>query len=408
MENTRTAVMLPAAQQRAVQKTVAEATMETAAQEEMLCKAAPGEEKGGTQASTGGQQMLQVSPENPLITVYEDGITEEIVHGYLPTKLNFLFARNWGSYPLKDGRYVYEEWFKVGKKLYVKKKAYGNVPGDVLEFLTETDRKDTNGQRKSKDHADMSGGYEDGEEDEQTGEFHRSAMDRAAYQQWVRKESRDDEVDDPIYPDELLKQQFVPGDNKANNQRWQMRRQVVQQFIPRLTRKQRDTVNRYYGMAMTEAQIGKEDGTGKQAVSNILNEDVKPNLREVFTRLGFDVPTEEELKEEAVTKKDREDARKEAEKDRRTEEREIRMIHAVVSGEASEEDYIETGTVKYEPSEDDMEAETRDTTLMDDFDPDNPYDSVSDDYDPYDDPRYQGDEDEDYWEEEDVAEPDDE
>ena len=287
-------------------------------------------------------------------------------------------------------------------------KAYGNIPGDVLEFLTETDRKDTNGQRKSKDHADMSGGYEDGEEDEQTGEFHRSAMDRAAYQQWVRKESRDDEVDDPIYPDELLKQQFVPGDNKANNQRWQMRRQVVQQFIPRLTRKQRDTVNRYYGMAMTEAQIGKEDGTGKQAVSNILNEDVKPNLREVFTRLGFDVPTEEELKAEDAARKDREDARKEAEKNRRSEEREIRMIHAVVSGEASEEDYIETGTVKYEPSEDDMEAETRDTALMDDFDPDNPYDSVSDDYDPYDDPMYQDDEDEDYWEEEDVAEPDDE
>lgn len=398
MENTRTAAMLPAAQQKAVQKTVAETTMEIAAQEE---KAIPGEEKGGTQASPDGQQRLQ---ENPLITVYEDGIMEEIVHGYLPTKLNFLFARNWGSYPLKDGRYVYEEWFKVGKRLYVSKKAYSNVPGDVLEFLTETDQKDTNGQRKSKDHADVSSVYEDGEEDEQTGEFHRSAMDRAAYQQWVRKESRDFEVDDPIYPDELLKQHFVPGDNKANNQRWQMRRQVVQQFIPRLTRKQRDAVNRYYGMGMTEAQIGKEDGTGKQAVSNILNEDVKPDLRDVFTRLGIEVPTEEALKAEAAAKKNREDALKEAEKDRRKEEREIRMIHAVVSGEASEEDYIETGTVKYEPSEDDMDVEARDDALMDDFDPDNPYDSVSDDYDPYDGPRYQDNEDEDYWEDEDAAE----
>ena len=402
MENTRTAAMLSAAQQMAVQETVAEIMMETAAQEE---KATCGEEKGGTQASPEGQQMLQTLQENSLITVYEDGITEEIVHGYLPTRLNFTFARNWGSYPLKDGRYVYEEWFKVGRKLYVRKKAYGNVPGDVLEFLTVTDQKDTNGQRKNKDHADLSSGYEDGEEDEQTGEFHRSAMDRAAYQQWVRKESRDYEVDDPIYPDELLKLHFFPGANKANNQRWQMRRQVVQQFIPRLTRKQQDVVNRYYGMCMTEAQIGKEDGTGKQAVSNILNEDVKPNLREVFIRLGIEVPTEEELKAEAAARKDREDALKEAEKNRRKEEREIRMIHAVVSGKASVEDYIETGTVKYELSEDDMDTETRNVALMDDFDPDNPYDSISDDYDPYDDPRYQ-DSEEDYWEGEDAAESD--
>ena len=406
MENTRTAAKLPAAQQEAVRKSVTNATAENAAQEERLCKATLGAEKELMTVSPTVEQKLQTLQENPLITVYEDGITEEILHDHLPTKLNFPFARNWGSYPLKDGRYVYEEWSKVGRKLYVRKKAYGNVPGDVLEYLTKTDQKDTNSQRKNKDHADIGSRYEDGEEDAETGEFHRSAMDRAAYQQWIRKESRDDEVDDPICPDELLKRHFVPGDNKVNNQRWQMRRQVVQQFVLKLTGKQKDTVNRYYGMCMTEAQIGKEDGIGKQAVSNILNEDVKPNLREAFTRLGIEVPTEEDLKAEAAAAKDREDARKEAEEERRKEEREMRMIHAVVTGEANEEYYIETGKVRYQPSANGMGEDGRDTTLMDDYDPDNPYDSVSDDYDPYDDPRYQDDEDEDYWEDEDAAEPD--
>ena len=55
------------------------------------------------------------------VATYGD-ITEEIIHGFAPTSLNFLFARNWGSYPLKDGRYVYEESFREGKKIHTPKK----------------------------------------------------------------------------------------------------------------------------------------------------------------------------------------------------------------------------------------------------------------------------------------------
>lgn len=177
-----------------------------------------------TQKRAAKNSAAQNTP--PMVTVYDGGITEKIVHGRLDTKLNFLFARNWGSYQLKDGRYVYEECTGSKKSFHVKKKVYSGIRPDIFEFLTETDRNDTNGQRKAKDHADYSARYEDGGEDE-NGDFHQSAMDKAAFQQWVNKETRDAAEDDPIYPDELMKQDFVPGENKVNNQRWQMRRQVT-------------------------------------------------------------------------------------------------------------------------------------------------------------------------------------
>ena len=53
----------------------------------------------------------------------------------------------------------------------MKKKVYSGIRPNILEFLTETDRNDTNGQRKAKDHADYSVRYEDGGEDE-NGDFH--------------------------------------------------------------------------------------------------------------------------------------------------------------------------------------------------------------------------------------------
>lgn len=327
---------------------------------------------------------------NPMVTVYDGGITEEIIHGYQKTKLNFLFSRNWGSYPLSDGRYVYEEWTGSGKNLHLKKKAYSGIRPNILALLTETDRNDNNGQRKTKEHADYSVRFEDGGEDE-NGDFHQSAMDKAAYQQWLWMETRDAAEDDPIYPDEILKLALVPGDNKVNNQRWQMRRQVVDQYIPNLSWKDQEAFIKYYGMCMTEEQIGAEEGVGKQAICNRIAR-AKDDLRKVFTQLGIPFPTDEELEDERKKRKAREDAFKEAEKERKEDEREAREIRALMRQENAQ-----GSATKTDKNEDDEPmGET-----YNDVDPDTPYDSVNEDFDPYEAYDIYKDEEseEDYWEE---------
>lgn len=313
------------------------------------------------------------------VATYGD-ITEEIIHGFAPTSLNFLFARNWGSYPLKDGRYVYEENFREGKKIHILKKAYSGLSSEILEFLTETDRKDTNGQRKDRDHAAFNAGSDQSHEDPETGYFHQSTMDRAAFQKWQMEENRKAAVPDPVYPDGVLKKHFVPGESRANNQRWQMRRQVIEQYIPNLSRKDQETVNKYYGMGMTMKQIGAEDGVDKTAVGNRLSR-IKPEAREIFDRLGIEVPSDEQLKAEKAAAAERRKELKEAERLRREEERDVRMIHAVATGASDLDDYIETGRVKIKPKKAERD--------LGDYDPDNAYDSLyDDDYDPYEDPRY--------------------
>ena len=325
------------------------------------------------------------------VATYGD-ITEEIIHGFAPTSLNFLFARNWGSYPLKDGRYVYEESFREGKKIHTLKKAYSGLSPEVLEFLTETDRKDTNGQRKSKEHAAFNARSDQSHEDPETGYFHQSAMDRAAFQKWQMEENRKAAVPDPVYPDEVLKKHFVPGENRANNQRWQMRRQVLEQYIPNLSRKDQETVNKYYGMGITMKQIGAEDGVDKAAVGNRLSR-IKPEAREIFGRLGIEVPSDEQLKAEKAAAAERRKELEEAERRRREEERDVRMIHAVATGASDLDDYIETGRVKIKPKKAERD--------LGDYDPDNAYDSLyDDDYDPYEDPRYKEEEDTSLWEDE--------
>ena len=81
-----------------------------------------------TQKCAAKNSAAQNTP--PMVTVYDGGITEEIVHGRLDTKLNFLFARNWGSYPLKDGRYVYEECSGCTKNHHVRKQGYAGKRSD--------------------------------------------------------------------------------------------------------------------------------------------------------------------------------------------------------------------------------------------------------------------------------------
>lgn len=331
-----------------------------------------------TQHGAGTQNQAADPQANPAVTVYDGGITEEIVHGYLPTTLNFLFSRNWGSYPLKDGRYVYEEWVRRGKRLYLIKKAYSGLAPDILAYLTETDRKENNAQRVAKEHTDYSVRLEDGGEDEDGYYYQQSAISRASYQRWVWEETRDAAVDDPIYPNDRLKQDFVSGENRVNNQRWLMRHQVVEQFISNLSLNDRETIARYYGMGMTEKQIGTEDGVNKQAVCNRISR-IEEDLRKVFTLLGIPCSTKGGLKKEAAKAAVRQRAMKEAERERVADEAEIRAINVAVRSE----------------NRTDIAGKIPKNTLcgngdafLSDYDPDNPEDYVSDDYDPYEDPRY--------------------
>ena len=185
-----------------------------------------------------------------------------------------------------------------------------------------------------------------------------------------------------------------------------MRLKVIEQIIPQLTIKQKDTFIKYYGMLMSEEAIGMEDGVEKQAVENRLVREIKPVIRKIFERLGFEVPTPEELAaEEAAARRRRKEEKKKAKEERERrrkegipdpyeEEKEIRCIHAVANGLADEETYIETGQA--EP----CHEEGKDI-FAEDYDPDNPDDYISDDFDPYEDPRYKEaeKEEEDFWEE---------
>lgn len=333
------------------------------------------------QRNTAGKDAKNAQETMVQAIAHDGGIMEDIVSGRQKTKVNFLFARNWGSYPLKDGRYLYEEWVNDGKKHYVIKKAYSGIRPEIFQYLTDTDRKDTNSQRKNKDHADADNVFQDGQEDAE-GYFHRSAMDKAAYQQWIHRETWKYGDEDPIFPDDILKKQFVAGENKINNQRCKMRNKVICQFVERLTIKQRDAVMKYYGENMTEEAIANEEGVSKQAIDDRLTKEVKPALREVFTRLGIEVPTEEELREEMKRKPQRKAAMRQVDREWLEEKEEIRKIHAVASGKADLDTYIDHGKVKYTTSKDKMKEETYGS--QDNYDSANAYEStVDEDYDPY-------------------------
>lgn len=330
---------------------------------------------------------------NPMVTVYDGGITEEIAHGRLDTKLNFQFARNWGSYPLKDGIYVYEEWTESKKNLHLRKKVYSGLSQELFAFLTETDRSDANGQRKNKDHADYGVRLEDGEGEN---DYCRpSTMDRVAYQQWLRRETWEEGEDDLIFSDELLKTDFVEGENKVNNQRWLMRRQVIEQLIPNLPGKEQETFVKYYGWGMTEEEIGEEEGIGKQAICNRLAR-VRSCLRSVFLLLGIPFPTDAELEAERKERKEKTDAFKEAEKEQKSYEKEARATRAIMRKENKSWCSVMGNA---QETEDGKEEETPEGASYEDYDPDNPYDSLSEEFDSYEayDVYKDAESEEDYW-----------
>ena len=334
----------------------------------------------------------QARADNPMVIVHEGGITEEFVHEFCGTKLNYDYAVNWGSFPTKDGKYVYDEWVKDGKKLRLVRRAFSGLSPELMNFLAETDRRATNCQRSDKDHSAPGSQDQDSRED-QNGEFRTSARDRVAFQQWVYKESRDSAVDDPVYPDEQLKTHFCAGENRMNNQRMEMRRQVIRQFIPKLTVKQRATLIKYYDAGMSEQEIADEEGVSKQAIEDRLINEIRASLRKVFTQLGIYVPTDAELKEERKREKARWDAQKEQEKEEREMEQEIRIIHTMMTEEAASEPYVEKGGMQHVPNvptADEMDREARRNGTELDYDSDNAYDSLYDeDYDPYEDSLYQ-------------------
>lgn len=293
-------------------------------------------------AGAKGNANTQDTDKIPAVTVSNCGITAEIVKGNLPTSLNCNLAQSWGSYPTKDGRYVYEFQDGSGKNRPPIKVVLSGLSPELLEYLKASDQNATNCQRQEKDHACYDAGSKgsgkgiskgiskgNGGTDGDLDDFCTAAMDRAAYEQWLRKETWEDRVEDPPYPDELLKTGFVAGENKVNNQKTQMRLQVIKQFIRSLPYKQQETVIKYYQMRMTLESIGAEEGTKKQAICNRISR-MEDDIREVFTRLGITVPTKEELAKEAAETAARWKAVKKAEKEREDEEAEIRAISAVV------------------------------------------------------------------------------
>ena len=329
-----------------------------------------------------------------------DNAAGVVTNGYTDTTLNYNYARQWGSFPTNDGRYIYWRWNPESRR--TQKVAVDDVPEQIFGFLAATDRNATNLTRKDRENGELYIPFEDGVELE-NGSYVTSSMDRAAYQKWMVKKSWEMAEPDPPYPDEILKQHF-DGDHRADNQRWNMRKEVMHEIILNLTIKQRDTFNKFYGAHMTEEEIGMEDGVEKSAIENRLVREIQPAVRKVYEVLGIEVPTKEELKAEAETvrkRKEEEKARKKKEKEKRKEqgiptEEEIRLearrIHAVVTGKADEDEYIRTGNVELKPQEPEEDP-------FAEYDPDNPDEYVSDDYDPYDDPRYKEEEEEDLWDE---------
>jgi len=257
-------------------------------------------------------------------------IKETIVSGLFLTKDDFEYASAWGSFQDIRGGYIYKDW-DIDHKKVIHRKITGIDP-KILEVLNESDHEVCKGERKEEEHSDYRNQYNNEDEDDE-GRSHLGAQVIASMESWMKDLIMEEAEPDMSYPLEELRSGFVAAENRKNNQKCQVRLEIIRQIVNSLDKDDRDLFHLFFSHCVTQKEYAESAGVGESAIGmRVLR--LKAKIREVFTRLGYEVPTAEEIDLEMAERNKRQDEIRDAIKARRAEEEEIRQIHRIVVSES--------------------------------------------------------------------------
>ena len=241
---------------------------------------------------------------------------------YFPIFGRYKYAQKWGSYPVKspEGGYVVEEMdLETGQMVKV---LYLNVPEDIRAFLIQSDKGEFKAQRELDEHADK---RDQSSRKDDDGNWHLGSLDQAAYDLYVREQNQPEEEE--TYNEAMLRGAL--SDNpRIRNAQVRYMCEIIHRILPRLTKKNHKTFYQIFYQCMKEVDIAEDEGVGKSAIANRKNRLIAEVIP-VFENLGFLIPTKAELKAEKKAAERRAAAAEKQERERRADERELHLIHAL-------------------------------------------------------------------------------
>ena len=268
-----------------------------------------------------------------------NGLTAVTVPGDLyirPAKGRDRYAKRWGSFVTNDPRfgpgslvyYRYESDFDI----YVKDVIL-EPPEEFLAALLDNDGVEFSAQRSGEEHG--VGGQQDSGLDE-NGDYHCGALDKIAFENWYRGK------DDPysiLFEDEeteedadTIDEEKLIGELSDNpiirNKQVRYMCGIINRAVEFLPEKNREVYYELFGQCMKAVDIAAEMNVGDSAISNHRSRIIS-KMGQVFTELGYSVPTKKELKAEKKAAQKREEEILRIEMEERAEQKEILLLRAM-------------------------------------------------------------------------------
>ena len=257
-----------------------------------------------------------------------DGIQEIFLPYNTPFKspVKRKYGVSWQTYPVEDNDYgsncyVIEQYDTEAKVKY--KKLLVNVPPEILAVLSDSDRKETLDQRHQEEHTDFrpTQCYTDG-----NGDWHNGTLEDIAYERYKRA-SEEDELD--VFDEAVLRGPL--SDNpKIRNAQVRKMVEIVQKAIAHLPPTLRQTFDVLFCQCRLAVDVAEEEGVGKSAISNRKNRLIQ-KMSDIFTALGYVVPTKAELKAEKKAVLEREERLEQAMVKQREEERDKQLVREMIT-----------------------------------------------------------------------------
>lgn len=257
-----------------------------------------------------------------------DGVQEILLPYNTPFKspVKRKYGIRWCTYPVEDNDYgsncyVIEQYDTEAKIKY--KKLLVNVPPEVLAVLFDSDREETLYQRYQEENTDFRPMecYTDG-----NGDWHNGTLEDIAYERYKRA-SEEDELD--VFDEAVLRGPL--SDNlKIRNAQVREMVEIIQKAIAHLPPTLRQTFDALFCQCRLAVDVAVEEGVGKSAISNRKNRLIQ-KMSDIFTNLGYVVPTKAELKAEKKAVLEREERLEQAMAKQREDERDKQLVREMIT-----------------------------------------------------------------------------
>lgn len=248
------------------------------------------------------------------------------------------YARQWGSYGLEDGQYVYEVNEDDARHRHMKKVVIRGLPKEILDFLLESDAYDFRMQRYQSENRDNRNNrvrYVKQRENGKDEDFYRlSPQDLDTYRVWFQDYT--DDEDAQLSPDDVpteVLRGMLSDSPSIRNAQIQDLKEIIQMAQPAFSKEDNDTFIRLFQMVLRGVEIADGEGVQENVVSNRKKRLMK-KMAEVFAEVGYIVPTKAELKDENRRKGDLLKSALAARKEQDAYEKEAFIIRKINYGKA--------------------------------------------------------------------------